>query len=145
MWIKSWFQVTSQGRVDEVRATWVRSCRLLAVRPHNWLISAFGMLSCRMKRVAVLLSIGWCEDKIVDIKHLDTTELLSTHVCARTCTHTHTHTHTEKYGSTLSFSMKTLVWHQRREIDMLPSPNPLFLIVTKGKHKVFNYNFSKPF
>ena len=61
------------------------------------------MLSCRMKRVAVLLSIGWCEDKIVDIKHLVTTELLSTHV------HTHTHTHTHKYGSTLSFSMETLI------------------------------------
>ena len=61
------------------------------------------MLSCRMKRVAVLLSIGLCEDKIVDIKHLVTTELLSTHV------RTHTHIHTHKYGSTLSFSMETLI------------------------------------
>ena len=47
----------------------------------------FGLLSCRMRRVAVLLSIGCFEDKIVDVKHLDTTELLSTHV------HIHTHTH----------------------------------------------------
>lgn len=60
-----------------------------------------------MRRVAVLLSIGCFEDKIVDVKHLDTTELLSTHV--------HIHTHTQKYGSTLSFSMETLLFDIRGE------------------------------
>ena len=99
-----------------------------------------------MRRVAVLLSVGCFEDKIVDTKHLDTTELLSTHVHA--CAHTHTHTHTEKYGSTLSFSMETLLFDIRGEKHATQLPPFIFDCYTRKTQSVqlqFLHTLLRPF